>query len=111
MTVLPIFAQRNLRLRHLFFYGLMGFLMVYFTYFALGGSRGLWAMLKLRNEVAEAQSQLDIVRAERFAMEDRIKGLYTKSLNKDLLDEQARLQLGYAQKDEMVIYLKPEKDE
>ena len=104
-------AQRNVRLRHLFFCGLTGFLIVYFTYYAMGGSHGLWAMLKLKSEVAEAQSELDAVRAERLAMEDRVKGLYTKSLNKDLLDEQARLQLGYANKDEMVIYLKPEKNE
>lgn len=102
-------AQRNLRLRHLFLYGLAGFMMVYFTYHALSGSRGLWAMLKLRSEVSEAQITLDSVRAERLAMEDRISGLYTKSLDKDLLDEQARIQLGYAHKDEMVIYLKPQR--
>ena len=104
-------AQKSLRLRYLFFCGLTGFLMVYFTYYALGGSHGLWAMLKLRSQVAEAQGKLDVVRAERLSMEDRIKGLYSKSLNKDLLDEQARIQLGYAAKDEMVIYLKPQKDE
>lgn len=106
--VMIVLAQKNLRLRHLFFYGLTGFLMVYFTYYALGGSRGLWEMLKLRSQVEAAQMELDAVRADRLAMEDRIRGLYTKSLDKDLLEEQARLQLGYAHPDEIVIYLKPE---
>lgn len=104
-------AQPHFRLRHILFYGLAGFFMVYFSYHALSGSRGLWAMLKLKAQVEEAQSELDIVRAERLAMEDRTRGLYTKSLNLDLLEEQARLQLGYAHKDELVLYLKPVKDE
>lgn len=101
-------SQPHLRLRHILLYGVTSFLLVYFAYHALSGSRGVWAMLKLRNEVESAQMVLDGVRAERLAMEDRIRGLYTKSLNTDLLEEQARLQLGYAYPQEMVIYIKPE---
>lgn len=104
-------AQKRLRLRHLFVYGLTGFAMVYFTYHALSGSRGVWAMVQLSHEIEAAQKELDVVRAERLQMEQRTGGLYTKSLDIDLLDEQARRLLGYAGKDEIVIYLKPEKDE
>ena len=83
MITLP---QSNLRLRHFLLYGVTGFLLVYFAYHALSGSRGVWAMFKLRSEIESAQMVLDGVRAERLAMEDRIHGLYTKSLNKDLLE-------------------------
>lgn len=100
------FLKRSLRFRHFSMYGLAGFLSVYFVYHALSGNRGLWAMLKLRNDIEVAQNVLDGVRAERLAMEDRIHGLYSKSLNTDLLEEQARIQLGYAYPQEMVIYLK-----
>jgi cell division protein FtsB len=105
MIILP---QSHLRLRHILLYGFTAFLLVYFAYHALSGSRGVWAMLKLRGEIDVAQNTLDGVRAERLAMEDRIRGLYTKSLNTDLLEEQARLQLGYAYPQEMVIYIKSE---
>lgn len=105
------FPQHNLRPRHFLVYGLAGFLAVYFAYHALSGSRGLWAMLKLRNEIEAAQMVLDGVRAERLAMEDRIHGLYSKSLDKDLLEEQARIQLGLAYPNEMVIYLKADDEQ
>lgn len=100
------FAQKRLKLRHLLLYGFTGFAMAYFAYHALSGSKGVWALYRLSGDIEQAQKQLDVVRADRLAMEARVKGLYVKSLDMDLLDEQARRQLGYASKDEVVMYLK-----
>lgn len=98
-------APKRLKLRHLLLYGFTGFIMAYFAYHALSGSKGAWALYRISGEIVEAQKRLDVVRAERMNMEARVAGMYEKSLDLDLLDEQARRQLAYAGKDEIVMYL------
>lgn len=52
-----------------------------------------------------SRADLDIVHAERLKMERNVRLMRDESLDLDLLDEQARRVLGYADKDERVYNL------
>ena len=80
-------------------------LVVYFSYHAVIGERGFLAFLRLSQKIELARAQLDIVHAERMKYERNVKLLRSNSLDLDLLDEQARRVLGYADKDEKVYNL------
>ena len=56
-----------------------------------------------RREAAELQARLDTIEAERVEMERRVQLLHDGTLEKDMLDEQARRALNLSQADEIVI--------
>ncbi len=78
-------------------------LVLYFGYFAVYGNHGLINWLKLQNAIEVKQADLDHVRAERTALERRVRLLRPESVDPDLLEEQARSRLGLSQPDEVVI--------
>ena len=82
-----------------------GGLVLYFTYYAIYGDRGLMAMRQLQNEVEQAKAQLDDVRKERARLESRTALLRPDNLDRDMLDERARLMLNYSHPDDIVIIL------
>ena len=75
----------------------------YFLYHVAQGDRGLFAMLKLLRRLDVAQETLANLEKERSVWANRIQLIKPKTLNKDMLDEQARSQLGLAEPDEVVI--------
>lgn len=77
----------------------------YFGYHVFHGERGMTAWVALQGQVAEAQAVLDGVRAERRALERRVALLKPESLDPDLLDERARLMLGYGGTGDIVVLL------
>lgn len=79
--------------------------MAYFSYHALSGERGAVALVSLSKQMTDARGELDVVRAERLNLEHRVKLLRPKSIDLDLLDEQARYQLGLAAPDEVVLFI------
>lgn len=79
--------------------------LIYFSYHAISGERGLLALIQLSQKIDQARSELDIVHAERLKYERNVKLMRDDSLDLDLLDEQARRLLGYADKDEKVYNL------
>jgi cell division protein FtsB len=86
----------------------LGFCVVgYFAYHSFEGERGLYAYLRLTEEVRTAREHRDDVRAERIALERRVALLRADSLDRDMLDEQARALLNYARPDEIVILESP----
>jgi cell division protein FtsB len=48
--------------------------------------------------------ELDQVRVERLNLEHKVSLLRPSSLDLDLLDEQSRLTLGYAERDERILF-------
>lgn len=78
-------------------------LMAYFVFHAVEGDRGLRAWQRLDVEIADAGAVLAVVAAERRALEDRVVRLHPGSLDTDLLEERARLVLGYVPADSVVI--------
>lgn len=82
----------------------LGFCTVgYFVYHSIEGDRGLFALVRLSEQVQETQAQLDELTAQRKALERRVSLLRPDHLDPDMLDERARLILNLARPDEIVI--------
>jgi cell division protein FtsB len=79
-------------------------LTLYFCYHALSGERGMLALIKLRQQVEKQSAELDNTRAERLQIEHKVTLMRPDSLDLDLVDEQARRSLGYAGKNEAILF-------
>ncbi|MFN7038004.1 MAG: FtsB family cell division protein [Alphaproteobacteria bacterium] len=80
-------------------------LFIYFCYHAINGDRGIIALFKLTQQVNKLHTELDNLRAERIYLEHKVSIIRPESLDLDLVDEQARKLLGYADKDEIVYFI------
>src|SRR6476659_5222119 len=80
-------------------------LMAYFAYHALQGDRGLIAWWNLRHEIEQTDLTLSEVTAERQALERRVSLLRPDSLDRDMLEERARLMLGFVHPRDRVVPL------
>ena len=78
-------------------------LIVYVTYHALQGERGLIAFWQLHGQVIHARHIHDGLRAKKEHMQKRVKLLNPKSLDADMLEERVRFMLGYSRPDETII--------
>ena len=78
-------------------------LFFYFPYHLVHGDRGYFAWKGLQKKLATAESKYDDKQAERLALENRVKLLRPDSLDRDMLDERARVVLGFVKPDEKVI--------
>lgn len=72
----------------------------YFSYHLLLGERSYLRYLALQDNIAELQTENNTLKSEREALETRVSMLRPNSLNRDLLEERARIVLGYRGKDE-----------
>jgi cell division protein FtsB len=75
----------------------------YFIYHSIQGDRGILAWMQLQERLLTAQIQAKEIIKIRQDLEEKVKHLRPESINRDLLDQQVRLQLGYAHPDEVVI--------
>ena len=83
---------------------LVGSLLVaYFAYHAMEGDRGIRAWQRLDGEIAEARAVRDRLASERTALDQRVAKLRPGSLDADLLEERARLVLGYMPADGVIL--------
>jgi len=78
-------------------------LFFYFAYHLVHGDRGYFALKGLEKKLSAAEAKYDENVAERQALENRVKLLRPGSLDLDMLDERARVVLGFAKPDERVI--------
>ncbi len=60
------------------------------------GGRGILAYFKLNSQISTLHSELEMVRIERLTIEHKANLLKPDSLDLDLLEEQAKVILGYA---------------
>ena len=87
----------------------LGFCVVgYFAYHSFEGERGVYAYVRLAEQVEIAREHLDDVRNERLALEKRVALLRSESLDRDMLDEQTRALLNFASPDELIILESPQ---
>ncbi|MEQ9447283.1 MAG: septum formation initiator family protein [Rhodospirillaceae bacterium] len=68
------------------------------------GDRGLLAWIRLNDEIAVAQADLGELQDQRMRLEHRTRLLRPDGLDLDMLDERARALLGFAHRDEIVLY-------
>jgi cell division protein FtsB len=75
----------------------------YFGFHAWHGEYGIYSKYRLDERVAQLDRELESVRAVRTRLESRVRLLQDGTLEKDMLDEQARRSLNRANMDEVVI--------
>lgn len=76
----------------------------YFSWHAIYGQYGAFMLTRLEERVDIRTNELNTVMAEREKMERRVALLQPGKVDPDMLDEQSRTSLGYAQPDELTIY-------
>lgn len=76
---------------------------VYFVYHALQGHRSLPHLLSLQKQIEKNEKELAAVKRNREKIESKVVMLRPGSIQKDFLEERARVVLGYKAQDEMAI--------
>jgi cell division protein FtsB len=79
--------------------------LAYFGFHAYHGEYGINSKYQLQARTAELQGQLDAVKAQRIELERRVQLLHDGTLEKDMLDEQARRALNVSLPDEVIVML------
>ena len=75
----------------------------YFGYHAYNGSYGLQSLERLEAEAVTLKAQVDKLKAERAAIEQKVAYLKPDSLDADVVDTEARMSLNLLRPDEVVI--------
>lgn len=88
-------------------YSVSGLAVGYFVHHAQSGQRGLEAKRELQVEKARIQASLDKLREEREDWERRVALVRSDQIDRDLIEEQARVMLGRVHRNDLVIVLDP----
>jgi cell division protein FtsB len=83
--------------------GVFAFLIVYFAFQAMTGDRGLLTEKSREVTLAQRKAELAQLTAERKDLEARVRLLRDDHLSRDLLEERARVLLGFADPRDYVI--------
>lgn len=79
----------------------------YFGFHAYHGEFGIYSKYQLEDRTVELQARLDTIKARRMELERRVQLLHDGTLEKDMLDEQARRALNLSHVDEITIMRPP----
>jgi cell division protein FtsB len=79
-------------------------LLIYFSYHAVEGDRGVLAYLQLEKDLRAAEAEQMKTAAERQDWTHRVSLLKSDSIDPDMLEERARRVLNYGREDELVIF-------
>ena len=82
---------------------ILGGLIVYFGAQALTGERGLLNEAERREALTDRGAELARLETERSELQARVDGLSAQHLSVDLLEERARVVLGFSGPDDYVI--------
>jgi cell division protein FtsB len=88
-------------------YGISAALAAYFVHHAHSGSRGLEAKQQYEVQVSELAAELEAVKTERVEWDRRIALLRSDQIDRDILEERARLMLGRVHRNDLVIMTGP----
>ena len=75
----------------------------YFAYYAVQGDHGLIAFLRLSQDLKETEAKAAGLAAKRQALEKRVGQLRPDAVERDLLDERARVLLNFAHPDDITV--------
>ena len=79
----------------------------YFAVNAFTGNHGLRAQADLDQQMATMQAELKELKAERAAWEHRVSLLRSDRIDPDMLDERARMLLGFVDPRDATLLLRP----
>lgn len=101
-----VFGQEIIRKTRQVIGPLMGAaFLAYIGYHAVQGNRGLIAWWNLRYEIEKTNFELAEVTGAKRALEHRVALLRPDSLDRDMLEERARLMLGATGPDDIIVPL------
>ena len=80
------------------------FAILYFGFFIIFGDKGLLKLTTLSKQIQNKETAKKEISAKLQVKKNMVDGMNLNSLDIDLLDEQARKVLGYAGKNEVIIY-------
>ncbi|MEM7679790.1 MAG: septum formation initiator family protein [Pseudomonadota bacterium] len=75
----------------------------YFTYHMIHGERSVVRLISLSQSIETMSQKNDVIGDRRMALEEKVQMMRPGSINKDLLEEQVRLTLGYKHESELVV--------
>jgi cell division protein FtsB len=81
----------------------------YFAWHAVHGERGLQAREQRQQQLVAARAELARAEAERDGLERRVAGLRGGEIDRDQLDERARVLLNLLGRDEIAVPYAPER--
>lgn len=79
--------------------------MAYFGYHSFNGDYGIWSRDRMNREAIGLEAELESLKAQRLALQERSRLLRPDSLDPDMIDERARSNLNVLKPDELVIDL------
>ena len=83
---------------------LLGTLIAFFGFHSLTGERGLLMRDNLDRDIAAAQEHLQLLKKENTQLESRISLMRSHIIDKDILEEMARSELGlFADNDILIL--------
>ncbi len=88
-------------------YGVSAAVVGYFVHHAHHGERGLEAKLAYKRQAYEITLELNALKAERGEWERRIALLRADQIDRDLLEERARVMLGRVHRNDLVVITGP----
>lgn len=77
--------------------------LAYFGFHAYNGEYGIYSRYQYEARTVELRKQLEAVKSRRVELERRVQLLHDGSMEKDMLDEQARKALNVSHADEITI--------
>jgi len=86
-------------------YAFAGAAFYYFVWAAANGERGLKAKSAYVADISRLSKELEALQTEHAALERRNAQLRPASIDRDLLEEQARIVLGRVAKNDVMIFL------
>ena len=91
----------------LMLYGISAAVAAYFVHHAHSGARGIEARHQYETQVADLSAEFDGLKTQRSDWERRIALLRSDQIDRDLLEERARVMLGRVHKNDLVIITGP----
>ncbi len=88
-------------------YSVSGLMVGYFVHHAHTGARGLEAKQRYKIQAYQIGQELEALKAERAEWERRIALLRSDQIDRDLLEERARITLGRVHRHDLVIMTGP----
>lgn len=79
----------------------------FFVWHGMNGERGLKTRVVNKSRILELNKELADLRRERAALERRAAMMQPASVDRDLLDEEARITLGRLHRNDLVVLLPP----
>jgi cell division protein FtsB len=99
---MPNLKKPTFRIRKVIAILLFFILISYFIYNIISGDRGILSLFKLTEQHKILQDEVSILEEEKRILQSKVNRMKPESLDLDLLEEQARKNLGYAQKNETI---------